>query len=60
MLHRVIQGFLRYFRLADFSQCSLQALAIRLNEFADFLKSQPNAPYIVKTKIWSFGFQRSA
>ena len=40
MLHRVIQDFLSYCRLADFSHRSLQALAIRLNEFADFLKSQ--------------------
>jgi len=40
MLHRVIQDFLSYCRLADFSHRSLQALAIRLNEFTDFLKSQ--------------------
>jgi integrase/recombinase XerC len=40
MLHRIIQEFLSYCRLADFSHRSLQALAIRLNEFADFLKSQ--------------------
>jgi site-specific recombinase XerD len=39
MLHRAIQDFLSYCRLADFSQRSLQALAIRLNEFADFLRS---------------------
>ena len=40
MLHRVIQDFLSYCRLADFSHRSLQALAIRLNEFTDFVKSQ--------------------
>ena len=40
MLHRAIQDFLSYCRLADFSQRSLQALAIRLNEFADLLRSQ--------------------
>jgi integrase/recombinase XerC len=39
MLHRVIQDFLSYCRLADFSHRSLQALAIRLNEFTDFVKS---------------------
>ena len=40
MLHRVIQDFLSYCRLADFSHRSLQALAARLNEFTAFLKSQ--------------------
>ena len=40
MLHRFIQEFLAYCRLADFSHRSLQALAIRLNEFTAFLKSQ--------------------
>ena len=40
MLHRVIQDFLSYCRLADFSHRSLQALAIRLKEFTEFLKSQ--------------------
>lgn len=40
MLHCIIQDFLGNCRLADFSQRSLQALAIRLNEFTDFLKSQ--------------------
>ena len=40
MLHRFIQEFLAYCRLADFSHRSTQALAIRLNEFTAFLKSQ--------------------
>ena len=40
MLHRFIQEFLAYCRLADFSHRSLQALAIRLNEFTAFLKSR--------------------
>lgn len=40
MLHRCIQEFLAYCRLANFSHRSLQALAIRLNEFTAFLKSQ--------------------
>lgn len=40
MLHRVIQDFLSYCRLADFSHRSLLALAIRLNEFTDFLNSK--------------------
>jgi site-specific recombinase XerD len=40
MLHRVIQDFLSYCRLADFSHRSLQALAIRLSEFTEFIKSQ--------------------
>jgi len=39
-LHHVIQDFLSYCRLADFSHRSLQALAIRLNEFTEFLKLQ--------------------
>lgn len=40
MLHRCIQEFLAYCRLANFSHRSLQALVIRLNEFTAFLKSQ--------------------
>ena len=40
MLHRVIQEFVSYCRLADFSHRSIQALTIRLNEFTAFLKSQ--------------------
>ena len=40
MLHRFIQEFLAYCRLADFSHRSLQTLAIRLNEFTAFLQSQ--------------------
>ena len=43
MLQRVIQDFLSYCRLADFSHRSLQALSIRLIEFAEFLKSQHRA-----------------
>ena len=37
MLYLVIQDFLSYFRLADFSQRSLQALSIQLNEFTELL-----------------------
>ena len=33
MLHRIISQFLDYCRLAEFSERSLQALAIRTNEF---------------------------
>ena len=40
MLHRHISPFLDYCRLANFSVRSIQALAIRLNEFEAFLKSQ--------------------
>ena len=40
MLHRCIQEFLAYCRLANFSHRSLQALVIRFNEFTAFLKSQ--------------------
>ena len=40
MLHRYISPFLDYCRLANFSVRSIQALAIRLNEFEAFLKSQ--------------------
>ena len=39
MLHRYINQFLEYCQLADFSVRSIQALAIRLNEFEAFLKS---------------------
>ena len=40
MLHRYINQFVEYCRLADFSVRSIQALDIRLNEFKAFLKSQ--------------------
>ena len=40
MLHRYINQFVEYCQLADFSVRSIQALAIRLNEFEAFLKSQ--------------------
>ena len=39
MLHHYINQFLGYCQLADFSVRSIQALAIRLNEFEAFLKS---------------------
>jgi len=38
MLHRIISQFLDYCRLAEFFVRSLQALAIRTNEFEAFLK----------------------
>ena len=41
MLHRQINHFLDYCRLADFSIRSIQALTARLNEFDIFLKTQP-------------------
>ena len=40
MLHRYCKQFLEYYKLADFSARSIQALTIRLNEFKAFLKSQ--------------------
>jgi len=40
MLHHHISPFLDYCRLADFSVRSIQALAIRLNEFETYLTSQ--------------------
>ena len=40
MLHRYINQFLDYCSLADFSNRSIQALTIRLNEFDIFLKTQ--------------------
>jgi len=40
MLHRYINQFVEYCQLADFSVRSIQALAIRLNEFETCLKSQ--------------------
>jgi integrase/recombinase XerC len=40
MLHRYINQFVEYCQLADFSVRSIQALAIRLNEFEAFMKSQ--------------------
>jgi integrase/recombinase XerC len=40
MLHRHINQFLDYCRLADFSIRSIQALTARLNEFTNFLKTQ--------------------
>ena len=40
MLHRHIDQFLDYCRLADFSIRSIQALTARLNEFDNFLKTQ--------------------
>ncbi len=40
MLHRYINQFIEYYRLFDFSLRSIQALAIRLNEFKTCLKSQ--------------------
>jgi len=39
MLHRFINQFLDYCRLADFSERSLQALTARSTEFESFLKS---------------------
>lgn len=39
MLHRFFIPFLEYCRLADFSIRSIEALTVRLNEFAIFLKS---------------------
>ncbi len=39
MLHRYINQFVEYCQLANFSVRSIQALAIRLNEFEAFLKS---------------------
>jgi hypothetical protein len=39
MLHRYINQFVEYCRLADFSVRSIQALDIRLNEFEAFLRS---------------------
>jgi len=40
MLHRHINQFIEYCRLADFSVRSIQALTARLNEFETYLKSQ--------------------
>jgi len=40
MLHRYCNQFLAYCQLADFSARSIQALTIRLNELANFLKTQ--------------------
>ena len=40
MLHRYCSQFLAYCELADFSARSIQALTIRLNELANFLKIQ--------------------
>ncbi len=40
MLHRYINQFIEYCQLADFSVRSIQALAIRLNEFETYLTSQ--------------------
>jgi integrase/recombinase XerC len=40
MLHRHINQFLDYCKLADFSIRSIQALTARLNEFKNFLKTQ--------------------
>ncbi len=40
MLHRYCSQFLAYCQLADFSARSIQALTIRLNELANFLKTQ--------------------
>jgi site-specific recombinase XerD len=40
MLHRYCSQFLAYCQLADFSVRSIQALTIRLNELANFLKTQ--------------------
>ena len=42
MLHRYCSQFLAYCELADFSARSVQALTIRLNELANFLKIQRN------------------
>ena len=42
MLHRYCSQFLAYCQLADFSARSIQALTIRLNELANFLKTQRN------------------
>jgi hypothetical protein len=44
MLHYYCKQFLDYCQLADFSARSIQALTIRLNELANFLKTQ---------RIWS-------
>ena len=40
MLQRFIQEFLGYFRLANSSDRSIQALTARLNEFQSFLKAR--------------------
>jgi len=40
MLHRYCSQFLAYCQLADFSARFIQALSIRLNKLANFLKIQ--------------------
>jgi len=40
MLHRYINQFIEYSKLADFSIRSIQALSARLNEFENYLKNQ--------------------
>ena len=40
MLHRTIEQFLDYSRIADFSIRSIQAFTSRLNEFDNFLKTK--------------------
>ncbi|RZB37209.1 MAG: hypothetical protein SRB2_01291 [Desulfobacteraceae bacterium Eth-SRB2] len=44
MLYRYCSRFLAYCELADFSARSIQALSIRLNELANFLKTQRIQP----------------
>ena len=40
MLTEQISGFIEYCKVSGFSDRSIQALAIRLNDFNDFLKSK--------------------
>ncbi|RJQ56777.1 MAG: hypothetical protein C4530_14200, partial [Desulfobacteraceae bacterium] len=40
ILHRLVQEFLDYCRLANFSDRSIQALTARLNELQAYLKAQ--------------------
>ena len=51
MIHRYCSQFLAYCELADFSARSIQALTIRLNELANFLKIQ-RIRSVKKVRYW--------
>jgi hypothetical protein len=44
MLYPYLNPFLDYFNLADFSNRSFQAMAIRINEFQHYLQTQKIKP----------------
>ena len=53
MFHYYCKQFLDYCQLSEFSERSIQALTIQLNEFKGFLKSQ-RIRSVKKYRVWMF------